>query len=66
MIEAGHDPIPCTLESVMQQLTHHPEYQIRLRSELRSCLPRDLDAITYCQIDGLPFLNALLLEALRV
>ena len=50
----------------MQKLTHHPEHQTRLRSELRSHLPRDTDTRTYSQIDSLPFLNALILEALRV
>lgn len=50
----------------MQKLTHHPEHQIRLRSELRVNLCRDTDARTYGQIDSLPFLNALILEALRV
>ena len=50
----------------MQKLTRHPEHQIRLRSELRSHLPRDTDARTYSQIDSLPFLNALILETLRV
>lgn len=50
----------------MQKLTHHPEHQIRLRGELRSHLSRDSDARTYNQIDSLPFLNALILEALRV
>ena len=50
----------------MQILTHHPHHQTRLRSELRSHLPRDTDARTYYQIDNLPFLNALILEALRV
>lgn len=63
---AGHDPVPCTLEFLMQKLTHHPEHQIRLRGELRSHLPRDIDARSYSQIDSLPFLNALILEALRV
>lgn len=50
----------------MQKFTHHPQHQTRLRSELRSHLPRDPDARTYSQIDSLPFLNALILEALRV
>lgn len=50
----------------MQKLAHYPEHQIRLRSELRSHLPRDTDARIYSQIDSLPFLNALILEALRV
>ena len=54
------------LEFLMQSLTHHPEHQIRLRSELRSLLPRDTDARTYSQVEGLPFLNALILEGLRV
>ncbi|CAF9918720.1 hypothetical protein IMSHALPRED_004386 [Imshaugia aleurites] len=63
---AGHDPVPCTIEFLMQKLTHLPEHQIRLRRELRSLLPRDPDARTYSQIDSLPFLNALILEALRV
>ena len=50
----------------MRKLTHHPEYQVRLRSELRTHLPRDPDIRNYTQIDSLPFLNALILEALRV
>lgn len=50
----------------MQKLTYHPEHQTRLRSEIRSHLPQNTDARTYSQIDKLPFLNALILEALRV
>lgn len=50
----------------MQKLTQHPEHQIRLRSELRSHLPHQIRDRTYSQIDGLPFLNALILETLRM
>ncbi|CAD6581260.1 MAG: hypothetical protein ASARMPRED_000560 [Alectoria sarmentosa] len=63
---AGHDPVPCTLELLMQKLTHHPEHQTRLRNEIRSHLSRDVDSRTYGQIDKMPFLNALILETLRV
>ena len=50
----------------MQKLTYHPEHQTRLCGEIRSHLPRDPDARSYSQIDSLPFLNALILETLRV
>ena len=66
VVGAGHDPVPCVLEFLMQKLTQYPEHQLRLRAELRFHLPRDIDARTYSQIDSLPFLNALILEALRV
>lgn len=50
----------------MQKLTHHPEHQTRLRNEIRSHLSQDTNTRTYSQIDNLPFLNALIMETLRM
>jgi cytochrome P450 len=50
----------------MQKLTLHPTCQARLRKELRETLPSNSLDRNFAMIDKLTYLNATVMEALRV
>ena len=54
------------LEFALRTLSAHPEMQARLRAELAESLPRGLDDCAFNAIDALPYLNAVVLESLRL
>ena len=54
------------LEFVLRTLSTHPQMQARLRAELAESLPHDLDDCAFNAIDSLPYLNAVVLESLRL
>ncbi|RCI13656.1 hypothetical protein L249_5579 [Ophiocordyceps polyrhachis-furcata BCC 54312] len=70
---AGQHAIAKTLTAAVYALCCFPEKQAQLRQELRSRLPRffgpeggqDLELPSYTEIDGLPYLNAVVKEVLR-
>ena len=65
---AGFDPIPCTIEAIIAAMIAHPHLQDRLRQELQDHLSRVggcCDQPSFAQIDALPYLNAIIMEALR-
>lgn len=63
---AGQDPIPAVLEYTTHQISLHWDVQARLRQELTSLLPPWNEARTYAMVDTLPYLNAVVLEGLRL
>ncbi|RDA90700.1 hypothetical protein CP533_4954 [Ophiocordyceps camponoti-saundersi (nom. inval.)] len=70
---AGHHAIAKTLTAAVYALCCFPEKQAQLREELRSHLPRffgpergqGFELPSFAEIDGLPYLNAVVKEVLR-
>ena len=54
------------LEFILRKLSMHPHMQARLQAELYESLPHGIEESTFAAIDALPFLNAVLLESLRL
>ena len=50
----------------MRRISLHPDVQARLRQELRDSLPSQAEERTYAAIDALPYLNAVMMEGLRL
>ncbi|KAL8824166.1 MAG: hypothetical protein Q9191_005249 [Dirinaria sp. TL-2023a] len=68
-LAAGHETTATAMLWAVYLLCRHPEYQTRLREEIRNCLPSIDDAestVTSDLLDRLPFLNAVCNEVLRV
>ena len=66
---AGHETTASSLSWTICMLCKHPYVQIRLQNEVRSALPdpRNPNAsVTASEIDGLPYLNAVCNEVLRL
>ncbi|KAF8906098.1 cytochrome P450 [Mucidula mucida] len=67
MILAGHETSASTLSWVLYELSRHPEDQARCRQEIAELRQRVGDVPFSTQdYDGLPFLNAILKESLRL
>lgn len=66
LIEAGQDPVPAVLEYITRRISLHPDIQDRLHQEVVSSLPSSNEDWTFAMVDALPFLNALVLEGLRL
>ena len=62
---AGQDAVPAALEFIVRQISSYPEIQSRLQHELRSWSPLTAKDRTYAMFDGLPYLNAVVMEGLR-
>jgi cytochrome P450 len=65
---AGHETSAASLNWAIYSLCKHPEMQVRLREEVRERLPA-IDSgksITHSDIDGMPYLNAVCNEVLRL
>ena len=66
---AGHETTASALTWAICMLCEHPEIQSRLREEVRSSLPdprSPTSSISSNDIDGLPYLNAVCNEVLRL
>lgn len=61
----GHDTTACTLVWAVHCLSTNPSHQDRLRAEFRS-LNKDVDALSYNDLESLKFLNNFLREVLRL
>jgi cytochrome P450 len=69
MLAAGHETTSSALSWVLYLLSKYPEYQTRLRAEIRATLPNPStgsSAITAADIDRLPLLAAVCQETLRL
>ena len=67
-LAAGHETTATATTWAIYELCHHPEYQIRLREEIRSKLPSmssDIDLSATVTPEKLPFLHAVCNESLR-
>ena len=65
---AGHSTTAVALVWAIHFLAKHPDYQQRLREEIRAFLPNPAthDMSNTCQLETLPYLNACLNETLLV
>ena len=63
---AGHDSVPAALEFLVRKISEHPDVQAHLQHELRSSLPHSASERTMPMLDSLPYLNAVLMEGLRL
>lgn len=73
MMAAGHETTSSTLSWCLFLLARHPEYQIKLRDEIRASLPSpgstlepSTSTITAAEIDALPYLNSICNETVRL
>lgn len=63
---AGQDAVPAALEFIIRQLSARPEIQSQLRAELLTAVPLASADRNYAMIDDLPYLNAVVMESLRL
>ena len=63
---AGQDAVPAALEFIFRQISKHPDVQSKLRLELLTSLPLSADDRTFAMIDTLSYLNAVVMEGLRL
>lgn len=63
---AGQDAVPAALEFIIRQLSSRPEIQSHLRAELLTEVPLVAADRTYPMIGNLPYLNAVVMESLRL
>jgi cytochrome P450 len=63
---AGHDTTTSTVAFMFYELAHHPEVVSRLRAEQRSQLAGSLPTPDQLMGDGLPYLESVLDETLRL
>lgn len=63
---AGQDAVPAALEFIIRQISARPEIQSRLRVELLTRVAHAAADRTYAMIDDLPYLNAVVMESLRL
>ncbi|KAL9614004.1 MAG: hypothetical protein Q9167_001484 [Letrouitia subvulpina] len=63
---AGQDAVPAALEFMIKQLSLHPDIQSKLRLELLTSLPSATEDRTFPMIESLPYLNAVVMESLRI
>lgn len=66
LLVAGQDAVSAALEFVIRQISAHANVQSQLRLELLTSLPLGPDGRTYPLIDGLPYLDAVVMESLRL
>ena len=64
-IAVGHITTSMTFDWCMYQLTLNPEWQTRLREEIRAMLPGGMENVDASNIESLPWLNAICSETLR-
>ncbi|KAF4953562.1 hypothetical protein FGADI_5898 [Fusarium gaditjirri] len=69
-LAAGHETTSSAITWACYLLTKHPEYQAKLREEVRNGLPEDLAANPTVDLAGileqLPYLNGIMHETLRL
>lgn len=63
---AGQDAVPAALEFITRQLSVYPDVQSKLRIELLTSVPPAARDWTYAMIDSLPYLDAVVMESLRL
>jgi cytochrome P450 len=65
IVTAGGETTGSTLTHITYYLTKSPERMKRLKAELQEALPSPDSRLTYQELEKLPFLSAVILEALR-
>ncbi|KAJ5951503.1 uncharacterized protein N7479_009916 [Penicillium vulpinum] len=65
-LAAGHETTASALTWACYLLHLHPEYQTRLRNEIRTKIPSGNSPITYQDLESLPLLNGVCQEVLRL
>ncbi|KAJ6100465.1 hypothetical protein N7499_000095 [Penicillium canescens] len=65
-LAAGHETTASALTWACYLLTLHPEYQTRLREEIRTQIPSGTSPITHQDLESLPLLNGVCQEVLRL
>ncbi|KAJ5772764.1 hypothetical protein N7457_007660 [Penicillium paradoxum] len=65
-LAAGHETTASALTWACYLLHLHPEYQTRLREEIRASIPSGDSPITYQDLEHLPLLNGVCQEVLRL
>ncbi|KAJ5226582.1 uncharacterized protein N7469_006588 [Penicillium citrinum] len=65
-LAAGHETTASALTWACYLLTLHPEYQTRLRDEIRAQIPSGSSQITHQDLESLPLLNGICQEVLRL
>ena len=63
---AGQDPVPAALEFTLKQLSIHLDIQFCVRSELLKSMPLAVGNNGLAIIDNLTYLNAVVMESLRL
>lgn len=63
---AGQDPVAAVLEYATRRISLHPDIQVRLHQEIMTSLPNGNKEWTSAMVDALPFLNAIVLEGMRL
>lgn len=65
LIFAAMDTTSSALSRTLSLLVQHSDVQERLRAEIRAA-KKDLDVLSYDQLDSLPYLDAVCRETLRL
>ncbi|KAJ5549695.1 hypothetical protein N7535_002368 [Penicillium sp. DV-2018c] len=65
-LAAGHETTASALTWACYLLHQHPEYQARLREEIRAKIPSGDSPITHQDLESLPLLNGVCQEVLRL
>ena len=63
---AGQDAVSAVLEFIVRQLSVYQEIQSQLRVELLTSVPLDENDRNLAMIENLPYLNAVVMESLRL
>ncbi|KAI4602237.1 hypothetical protein KJ359_009475 [Pestalotiopsis sp. 9143b] len=66
MVIAGSDTLACTLVYALYHLARAPKYQQQICHELQKNGINDLSSTNISKLQGLPFLNAVINESLRL
>ena len=65
-IVAGQDAVPAVLEFIIRRLSTDIKIQAQVRAEILNSSARVASNRTYAMIDELPYLNAVVMESLRL
>lgn len=66
LVFAGTDTTSNTLAYLFWELSHQPEWQVRLREEIQQAIGLQRESFAYSEISDLPVLDAVISEILRL
>ncbi|KAH9900134.1 cytochrome P450 [Xylariomycetidae sp. FL2044] len=66
LLQAGTDTTANTMAAISYHLLSRPDYLARLKAELETAMPDRYQFPVAAKLDSLPFLNAIIQEALRL
>lgn len=66
LVFAGTDTTSNTLAYLFWELSHQPEWQVRVREEIQQAIGLERETFSYTEISELPVLDAVISEILRL